>query len=189
MKLYAYTYQYDRIKKEGYKSLALINRNDPTFADRIAVHADNTGSDNPKDIWAYLEGTFPGRTKSVCAITSPAPVQVYNHNYLNYLIHHADLVSFDVDRLWQDGLIEAIYCKDMRETILKDYFFENIYPIKTPDEIDREPLDWSLCEKRPYFHRSPWAAIKHYFLVLKDGRIPPEYITLETDNSKKREKT
>lgn len=34
---------------------------------------------------------------------------------------------------------------------------------------------------------SPWATIKHYFLVLTKGYIPPEYITLEVDNSKNRE--
>jgi len=179
MKMYAYTYQYDRIKQEGYRSLSLINRDDPTFQQRMSVHAENAGSKNPDDIWDYLEGTFKGRTRSICAITEPAPMKTYKHTYLNYLIHHADLVSFDVDKLWQADIIEAIYCKDMRETVKKELFFENIYPVPTPDEIDKSPLNWDLCDARPYIHRSPWAAVKHYFLVLKDGYIPPEYITLE----------
>ena len=186
MKMYAYTYQYDRIKTEGYKSLALVNQNEPSFQERLSVHAENAHSENCADIWAYLEKTFSGRTRSVCAVTEPAPIKTYKHNYLNYLIHHADLVSFDVDKLWQDGIIEAIYCKDLRETILTEIFFENIYPIQSPAEIDRTPVDWNLCEKKPYCLRSPWAAVKHYFFVLKDGIIPPEYITLETDELKEK---
>lgn len=177
--MYAYTFQYNRIKTEGYKSLSLVNRNDPTFQERLVVHAGNAGSENPEDIWTYLEKTFSGRTRSICAVTEPVPIKAYQHNYLNYLIHHADLISFDIDHLWQKGIIEAIYCKDLRETIKKEIFFENIYPIKTPDDIDKTPLDWTLCEKKPYVARSPWASVKHYFFVLKDGYIPPEYIILE----------
>jgi len=182
--MYAYTYLYNQIKKEGYKSLSLVNQDDPIFRKRLSVYAGNAHSENDKDIWAYLEKTFSGRTRSICAITEPAPIRTYKHNYLNHLIQYADLVSFDVDELWQKGIIEAIYCKDLRETIKKEIFFENIYPIKTPDDIDRTPLDWSLCEKKPYAARSPWASVKHYFLVLKNGIIPPQYITLETENLK-----
>ena len=177
--MYAYTYQYDRIKEEGYLSLSLANRADPLFKERLNVHSDNAGSQNPEDIWAYLEGTFRGRTRSICAITEPAPIRTYQHPYLNRLVHRADLVSFDAEKLWQDGIIEAIYCKDMREAVKKDLFRENIYPIGALNEIDPAPVDWTLCEKKPYSHRSPWAAVKHYFFVLKDGRIPPEYITRE----------
>ena len=77
--------------------------------------------------------------------------------------------------------------KDLRQTALTDASFENIYKIENVDEIDLEPCDWHLCEKEEYKKLSPWATIKHYMLVLTNGYIPPEYITLEVDNSKARE--
>ena len=55
------------------------------------------------------------------------------------------------------------------------------------DEIDTEPYDWRLCGEKKYQKYSLWATIKHYMLVLKDGYVPPRYITLETDNSAARE--
>ena len=84
-------------------------------------------------------------------------------------------------------LVEAVYCKDNRPTILKDPNFENIYKINNIKQIDQAPNDWHLCEKEEYIKFSPWSTIKHYFLVLKNGFIPSEYIKLEIDNSSTRE--
>ena len=185
MKLYLYTYQYEQIKKEGYKSLALFDKRTNLYKQRLHVYDANAGSTKIKDILAYMEKTFKGRLRSICVITEPAPIKEYKHSYLNYLIHHADILSFDLNRLIKDGLVEAIYCKDNRKTILKDPNFENIYPVQ-PDEIDKTPYDWDLSGQKKYIKYSPWSTIKHYFLVLKKGYIPPEYITLEVDNSSKR---
>ena len=184
MKLYLYTYNYDIIQKEGYKSLALLDKTD-VFLPRLHVYDKMAGSDKTEDILAYLEKTFPGRLRSVCVLVHPAPVKEYRHRYLNMLVHCADLLSFDLDRLLRDDIVEAIYCKDCLATIIDRPCFENIYSV-TPNQIDARPYDWDLCCTEKYIQYSPWATIKHYFLVLKHGLIPPVYITQEVDHSQQR---
>lgn len=186
MKVYLYTYNYEKIKEEGYKSLAMFDKNSEHCKNILRTHRHSAKSENPDDILAYLEKTFEGRLRSICVVTEIAPIEDYKHPYLNYLVHHADVLSFDLDELIKNGLVEAIYCKDIRKTILTDPNFENIYKINTIDEIDSTPCDWKLCGTKKYISFSPWASVKHYFLVLTKGYIPPEYITLEVSNSKER---
>ena len=45
MKMYIYTYQYDKIKAEGYKSLAALPR-DENFSGRLKVHAHSAGTED-----------------------------------------------------------------------------------------------------------------------------------------------
>ena len=187
MKVYLYTYAYENIKKEGYKSLAMFDKDNEDTKKRLLVHRSSAKSENTEDIIAYLEQTFKGRLSSICVITDVAPQEEYKHPYLNNLVHHADVISFDLDELIANGVVEAVYCKDLRETILTNPGFENIYKVNNINDIDLEPNDWHLCGNDEYIKYSPWATIKHYFLVLSKGYIPPEYITLEIDNSKTRE--
>lgn len=105
-----------------------------------------------------------------------APVKDYAHPYLNYLVHHADVISFELNQLINDGLTEAIYCKDLRQTALSDATYENIYKIENMNELDLEPCDWHLCEKDEYKKLSPWATIKHYMLVLKKDIFHPNIL-------------
>ncbi len=143
-------------------------------------------SENFDDILTYLEQTFDGRLRSICVVTEIAPQIEYKHPYLNYLVHHADVISFDLNQLLKEGIVEAVYCKDLRRTVLTDSSFENIYKITNIGEMEDTKVDWHLCETEQYKNFSPWASIKHYMLVLSKGYIPPEYITLEIDHSAKR---
>ena len=186
MKVYLYTYAYDKIKKEGYKSLSMFDKSSEHLQNILRTHRRCAKSENPEDILSYLESTFKGRLRSICVITDIAPKKEYKHPYLNNLVHNADVISFDLERCLKDGIVEAIYCKDLRETILTNPDFENIYKINTIDEIDTSPYNWDLCGNDEYISYSPWATIKHYFLVLTKGYIPAEYITLEVDNSENR---
>ena len=97
--------------------------------------------------------------RSICVVTEIAPVEDYAHPYLNYLVHHADVISFELNQLINDGLVEAIYCKDLRQTALSDATYENIYKIENMNKLDLEPCDWHLCEKAEYKGLSPWATI------------------------------
>ena len=173
----------DKIKKEGYKSLSVFDKDSDYYKNALLIHKNSAKSDNFDDILSYLEKTFEGRLRSICVITDIAPLQEYQHPYLNWLVHYADVISFDLNQLIKDGIVEAIYCKDLRQTALKDASFENIYKINNVEEVDLTPNDWHLCEEERYKSFSPWATIKHYFLVLKNGFIPTEYATLEIDNS------
>lgn len=187
MKVYLYTYAYEKIKKEGYKSLSLFSEDTGHYKNSLLTHKTSAKSDNLQRIKDYLESTFKGRLRSICVVTEIAPKDDYKHPYLNYLVHHADVISFDLNQLIDDGIVEAIYCKDLRETILTNSGFENIYKINNIDEIDLTPCNWHLCEDDKYNKFSPWSTIKHYMLVLTHGYIPSKYITLEVDNSKVRE--
>ena len=186
MKVYLYTFAYNKIKEEGYKSLAMLDKDNEVTKERLLVHRSSAKSENLDDIIAYLEQTFKGRLRSICVVTDMAPIEEYKHPYLNNLVRQADVISFDLNKLIEDGIVEAIYCKDLRESILKDSSFENIYKIDDIKDIDLTPYDWHLCGNDEYIKYSPWATIKHYFLVLTKGYIPTEYITLEVDNSKAR---
>jgi|GEM_PF-1132477 hypothetical protein len=183
MKVYSYTYQYDKIKREGYKSLALFDENSEYYKSSLWTHRHSAKSDNYDDIRAYLEHTFEGRLRSVCVVTETAPENNYKHPYLDHLVHYADVISFDLDQLLSDNIAEEIYCKDIRQSVLKDPGRENIYKINSISEIDMTPHDWHLCEQEEYRVFSPWATIKHYMLVLTEGYIPPEYIALEVNRS------
>lgn len=77
----------------------------------------------------YLENTFPGRLRSVCALTETAPSDTFRHPYLNTLVHCADIISVNLEQLLKDGIVEAIYAKDLRRTILDNPDFENIFPV------------------------------------------------------------
>lgn len=112
MKFYAYTNQYDKIKKEGDKSLAALGRNADIYKQRMATRAKQANSDKLEDIETYLEGTFKGRLRAICVLTEPAPRKKHNHPYLNGVANQSTLLSFDLDQLIKDKLVEAIYCKD-----------------------------------------------------------------------------
>lgn len=171
LKLYCYTYYADKILKEGYLSAAA----NPNPA-QLTVYARTAGSEDTEEIKKYLERTLPGRTRSISCLTETAPVEDYEHPYLDYLVHHASVVSFDLEKLIKDNLIEAIWCKDSSQTAKTDIAFENIYKIENISEIDTSPLDWHACSEK---YGSPYNMLRHYILVLSKGYIPPEYITPE----------
>lgn len=173
MRLYCYTYFPEAVLKEGYLSAA--NQSNPK---QLIVYKSQAKSEDFGVIKQYLESTFPGRTRSICALTEYAPLAEYEHPYLNYLVHHAAVVSFDVDELEAAGLLEAVYCKDGKEAVKEDITQENIRKLNGVEEIDAAPLDWRCCSEK---YGSPYNVLRHYMLVLTKGYIPPEYIRLEID--------
>lgn len=183
MKVYAYTYQYEQIKKEGYKSLSLIGRDTDIYKQRIAVHSTQAHSDKIEDIESYLEKTFKGRLRSICVLTEKAPRKKYKHPYFNNVANNATLLSFDLDELIKDGLVEGIYCKDNFRYLGTDLNDEHIYKV-LPNEIDTTPIDWDLIGK--HIKYSPWSCIRHYMIVLTKGYIPPKYVHLEYEQKEEK---
>ena len=66
MKVYLYTYAYESIKAEGYKSLAMFDKNSEHYKNAVWIHKHSAKSENVDDILAYLERTFEGRLRSMC---------------------------------------------------------------------------------------------------------------------------
>ncbi|MDD4556924.1 MAG: hypothetical protein PHE89_06340 [Alphaproteobacteria bacterium] len=173
MKLYAYVYPtiLELVLKEGYLS-ASKQENPPI----LSVYRNYAKSEKREDVIEYLENTFKGRFRSISCLTAPAPIEDYEHPYLDNLVKNSRVVSFDVEAMMKDGVIEAIYCKDCSETAKEDMEFENIYKVDGLSGIDFSPLNWHGCHVQ---FGSPFNVIRHYMLVLKEGIIPPKYITVE----------
>lgn len=148
---------------------------------QASVYARKAGSNDLEDIKAYLEKQFLGRTRSVCCLTEMPKIEKYKHPYLDHIVHHADIVSFELDDLIKAGLVEAIWCKDSHETAKINIDAENIYRLNSADEIDLSPLPWHDADEK---YGSPYNMLRHYFIVLTKGYIPSEYIRLERKGDK-----
>lgn len=173
LKLYIYLWPdvLEKVLREGYLSASL--QENPTV---FWVYRGYAKSEKKEDIINYLESTFKGRFRSISCLTAPAPVEDYAHPYLDNLVKSAKTIAIDASRMIEDGLIEAIYCKDCSKTSREEMEFENIYKVEGLEEIDFSPLDWHSCDVK---FGSPYNMIRHYMLVLRDGKIPPEYIEVE----------
>ena len=78
----------------------------------------------------------------------------------------------DLTNLIKDGLVESIWCKNGSDEKGCNEIF---YQVKA-DEIDFSALDWHKVDVKKGLL---YAVIRHYMIVLKNGIIPPKYITKE----------
>ncbi len=172
MKLYAHTGYLDDILKNGY--LSASRQENPGI---FWVYRGYAKSEEKEDIIKYLESTFEGRLRSISCLTEAIDTtQTYKHCYLENSLKNASVVSFDLEELIKDRIVEAIYCKDCKENYKQGLEVENIYKIDDVSNIDTTTLNWQECDEK---YGSPFNMLKHYMLVLKDGIIPAKYITKE----------
>ena len=88
------------------------------------------------------------------------------------MVDRSALFSFELDDLLKAGLIESIWCKNGSDA---GGYNEKFFGVK-PEDIDLSPLTW---EKVDAAKNLLYAVVRHYLIVLKDGYIPPQYLTLE----------
>ena len=136
--------------------------------DELLKYGKRVGSNDPKKICLWLDKTFPGRTRAISVLTEPV---VWNGNdpMLKEWVNQNDLLEVDFDGLLKDGFVESIWCKNGSKADGTD---EKIYQV-TPDKISFSPLPWHLCSKEKGLF---FGVIRHYFLVMKGGVIPPKYL-------------
>ncbi len=165
MKLYHYASIPNTILTEGLKSISKNPANLKSYS--CKQRAD---SEKPEDVMRWLENSFPGRSRCVSGLTEPVQWQG-NAGMLKRFAESRELFSYDIARLFKDGIAEAIYVKTGHNEVGMD---EKIKKIAGSEEIDFSPLAWHLCdeEKGIFF-----GVIRHYLIVLKDGFIPPEYLS------------
>ena len=96
----------------------------------------------------------------------------YEHPYLNHVVRHADVVSFELDDLIKGGLVESIWCKISSDAGGANERFVKILPA----EIDVSALAWEKCDSSKGLL---FGVIRHYLIVLREGYIPSEYLTKE----------
>jgi len=157
MKLYHYAPQQNTIMTDGLISFA-------GGCGDIRPYIKRAGSQNRQDIITWMENCFPGRSRSLSVITEPVQWQG-NDPMLKEFVDTHTLFSIELDDLLHDNLIESIWCQE------NNALFKII-----PSEIDTSPLPWKNCSRRQGLF---FGVIRHYFLVLRDGRISPNYLKKE----------
>ena len=137
----------------------------------ICAYAHRAGSENRDEIMAWLDKTFAGRSRAISCLTEPIKWQG-NDAVLRKIVERSALFSFELDDLLKAGLIESIWCKNGSDA---GGYNEKFFEVK-PEDIDLSPLTW---EKVDAAKNLLYAVVRHYLIVLKDGYIPPQYLTSE----------
>ena len=137
----------------------------------LRAYAHRAGSENRDEIMAWLDKTFAGRSRAISCLTEPIKWQG-NDAVLRKIVDRSALFSFELDDLLKAGLIESIWCKNGSDA---GGYNEKFFEVK-PEDIDLSPLTW---EKVDAAKNLLYAVVRHYLIVLKDGYIPPQYLTSE----------
>ena len=164
MKLYHYAPSKNTILTDGLLSVSRL-------PSELKKYADRARSINLDRIKSWLNETFPGRDRAISVLTEPVRWKGCDPMLKRWLDKKI-LISIDLDKLMQDGLVESVWCKEKSDKNGQNEIFKKI----TANQIDSSPLSWKECsaEKGLFF-----GVIRHYFLVLKKGIIPPAYLTME----------
>lgn len=165
MKLYHYAPKENTIMEHGLYSISKNPQN-------LRAYANRSGSKNCDDIRAWLDKTFPGRSRAISCLTEPIRWQG-NDAVLKTIVDKSTLFSFEIEELIKAGLVESIWCKNGSDA---GGYNEKFFKVK-PEEIDSSPLNW---EKVDASKDLLYAVIRHYLIVLKEGYIPPEYLKKES---------
>ena len=166
MKLYHYAPKENTLLKDGLLSISKVEK-----SYSLKAYAHRAGSENRSDIIAWLDKTFDGRSRAISCLTEQIKWQG-NDEVLKKIVDGTVLFSFDLEELIKAGLVESIWCKNGSDP---DGYNEKFYQV-TPEEIDFSPLSW---EKVDVSKGLLYAVVRHYMIVLKNGCIPPEFLTLE----------
>ncbi len=161
MKLYHYAPKKNSILKDGLLSVSCGVGN-------LAVYRDRAHSDNRQDILDWMESTFAGRSRAISCLTEPI-LWIGNDAVLKQIVEKSDLFSFDLDQLIENKLVESIWLKSASLSHGKNEVFEKVLP----EQIDVSPLHW---EKVNHKKGLIFGVIRHYLVVLKDGKIPPKFL-------------
>lgn len=96
-------------------------------------------------------------------------------------IENADLFTIDVSSLYADGLIEGLYISPAIRPNLNSHLPQDCDEIwvklNSINDIDPSPVDWSVCDEKLGLR---FSVVPYYLITIKEGIIPPEYITKES---------
>ncbi len=164
MRLYHYAPKENTIMERGLLSISKAPRD-------LRAYAHRAGTENRDEIMMWLDKTFAGRSRAISCLTEPIKWQG-NDAVLKAIVDRSALFSFELEDLLKAELVESIWCKSGSDA---GGYNENFYQVQ-PKEIDLSPLTW---EKVDAAKDLLYAVVRHYLIVLKDGVIPPELLTLE----------
>ena len=164
MKLYHYAPIENTVLSDGLLSISCIQKD-------LRAYAHRAGSNNREEILAWLDKTFYGRSRAISCLTEPIKWQ-NNDSVLKRIVDNSALFSFDLSELVKDNLVEAIWCKNGSAA---GGYNEKFFQV-SPEEIDFSPLKWERVDAAKDML---YAVIRHYLIVMKNGVIPPKYLTRE----------
>lgn len=164
MRLYHYAPIDNTVLSDGLLSISCIQKD-------LRAYAHRAGSNNREEILAWLDKTFYGRSRAISCLTEPIKWQ-NNDSVLKRIVENSALFSFDLSELVKDNLVEAIWCKNGSAA---GGYNEKFFQV-SPEEIDFSPLKWERVDAAKDML---YAVIRHYLIVMKNGVIPPKYLTRE----------
>lgn len=170
MRLYHYAPKKNTVLKQGLCSFS-------KYLGNLKSYAFFAKSNKKKDIIAWMDKVFPGRSRSISCFTEPVKWRG-NNRVLKKIVKNTVLFSFELDDLIKAGLVESVWCRDDvakkgHKYVLDDGYEQYFYKVK-PKEIDTSSLPW---EKVKNNNRA--GLLRHYMIVMKKGVIPPKYLRLE----------
>lgn len=175
MKLYHYIAKGNDAQQRGILSLAANPQAD------LHYYYDRTGgAATHAEVVRWMESCFAGRSRAVRGFTEPIRWTARSIKCLKNFIDNADCFAIDITALDRDGLLEAIYVSPPVLSVpnIKDgpSVDEVLQKIGGIAEIDYSPIDWSICDDEL---GRRFAYVRYYLIVVKDGIIPPQYISRE----------
>lgn len=79
---------------------------------------------------------------------------------------------------YADGLIEGIYVSPAIRPNLNNHLLQEcdevLIKLNSINDIDPSPVDWSVCDEKLGLR---FSVVPYYLITIKDGIIPPKYIT------------
>ena len=173
MKLYHYIAKPNTALEEGILSFAKNPNADLRYYFKRSNETTHEG------IVKWMENCFEGRSRGIRGFSEP--VKWTNDSLsLKDFIDNADMYSIDLEALYKDGLLEAIYispsvadCPTLKEQWDCDELLIKLYDYK---DISVRPINWSVCNDEL---GRRFAYVPYYIIVIKGGVIPPEYIKKE----------
>ena len=130
-------------------------------------------------IVSWMENCFKGRSRGIRFFTTPLEWHSKSLK-IKELIDNCDLLQIDLERLNKDGLVEAIYLKPSifekcNPPDIEHYKDEYLIKLNSVEDIDfNYAQTFDKCDDDKGLRMAP---LRFYVLVIKDGIIPPQYIT------------
>lgn len=184
MKFYHYITKGSNVFKTGLFSFSKSPNVDLNY------YIKRSGYSTQQDIAKWMDKFFKGYSRGIRCFSEP--IKWYPHSQrLKEMVDSCDLLLIDADKLQEDGLLEKIYINpalSMDDTIRKEQCAtieknhnDGFYPIEMKD-ISKAPVDWTVCDD---VTGRRFAFVPFYFLILKDGVIPPQYLKKVANCEKK----
>ena len=147
----------------------------------LGYYTYRSGKKTQAEISAWMEEFFPGYSRGIRCFTEPIQPTTPN---LKSLVTATDVYEIDLDGLIKDNLLEAVYVKyplsaddKIRAKQVTEWeanHQDGFDRLSSPDKIDYSPINWGICNDEKGWR---FAFTGFHLLIMKDGVIPPKYLT------------